>query len=153
MQSVHIGDGSAVIGNGDSLEIEGKAAFIRKEYTSGEDVLVDGYGVGDVGSSVIRDRRNLSVSGVITVALALDTATGALMTAPVLRTRGLVYVQEHQDIIDEAVNIVYNSIGRCASDGIFDEESLTKIIKSDLKSYIAKRTKRFPVIIPMILYV
>lgn len=142
-----------VLGNGDALEIQGRKAKVIKEFTSGDDVMVDGYGVGDVGSSVLKDRKNLSMSGLITVAVALDSDTGSLMARPELRTTGFVYVQEHQDLLDEAMNIVYNSIGRCTGNGSFDEATLNKAIKSDMKSFIYKKTKRHPVIIPIILYV
>lgn len=142
-----------VMSNGDALNVEGSTAKIIKGYTSGDDVMVDGYGVGDVGSSVLKDRKNLSQSGLITVAVALDTATGALMARPELRTIGFVYVQEQKELLDEALNIVYNTIGRCFDSDTLDEASLSKAIKSDMKSFIYKKTKRNPVIIPIILYV
>lgn len=142
-----------VMSNGDALQLQGRKAHIIKEYTSGEDVMVDGYGVGDVGSAVLKDRKTLSQSGLITIAVALDRESGSLMARPELKTRGFVYVQEHQDLLDEAMNIVYNTIGRCADTGALDEAALTRAIKSDMKAFIYKKTKRNPVIIPMILYV
>ncbi|MBR0400605.1 MAG: ribonuclease J [Mogibacterium sp.] len=142
-----------VLGNGDSLEIEGSRAHIAREFTSGEDVMVDGSGIGDVGSAVLKDRKTLSQSGLITIAVALDSAEGSLMAVPELRTRGFVYVAEHQDLLKEAVDIVYNTIGRCTNEHALDEASLSKAIKSDMKSFIYKKTKRNPVIIPIILYV
>ena len=142
-----------VLSNGDSLEIEGRKAHIVREYTSGEDVMVDGSGIGDVGSAVLKDRKTLSQSGLITIAVVLDSATGSLMAVPELRTRGFVYVAEHQELLKEAVDIVYNTIGRCTDEHALDEASLSKSIRSDMKSFIYKRTKRNPVIIPMILYV
>ena len=75
------------------------------------------------------------------------------MARPELRTKGFVYEQEHQDLLDEALNIVYNTIGKCIDNGSVDEASLTAAIKSDMKSFIFRRTKRAPVIIPIILYV
>ena len=112
-----------------------------------------GYGIGDVGSSVLKDRKNLSQSGLVTIAIALDTATGSLMAVPEMRTVGFVYELEHQDLLDEALNIVYNSIGKSIDAGALDEASLKKTIKSDMKSFIYRKTKRSPVIIPIILYV
>lgn len=142
-----------VMGNGDALIINKNHAHIKQSYTSGEDVLVDGYGVGDVGTAVLRDRKNLSQSGQVTIAVALDRDSGSLMAAPELRTLGFVYAQEHQDILDEAMSIVYNTIGRCAAQRKLDEQSLTRAIKNDLKAYIYRKTKRYPVITPIILYV
>ena len=146
-------DRTFILANGDALEICGSKASVTRAFTSGEDVLVDGLGIGDVGNAVLRERKNLSQSGLITVAVALNQNTGSLMAVPEMRTRGFVYAQEHQDLLDEALSIVYNTIGRCQTSGIRDEAGVTKAIKSDMKSYIYKTTGRYPVIIPIILYV
>ena len=142
-----------VMSNGDALSVESGRAHVISGYTSGDDVMVDGSGVGDVGNAVIRERKNLSQSGLVTIAVALDTATGSLMALPEMRTIGLVYEQEHKDFLDEALNIVYNTIGKSAENGSLDEQSLSRAIKSDMKAYIYRMTKRRPVIIPIILYV
>ena len=115
--------------------------------------MVDGYGVGDVGSVVLNDRKKLSQSGLITVSVALDRATGSLMAEPILNTRGFIFVEEHMDLIREAINVVYNSIGKSVSAGALDEASLTRAIRSDMKTFIYKTTKKSPMIIPVILYV
>ena len=70
-----------------------------------------------------------------------------------MRTIGLVYEQEHKDFLDEALSIVYNTIGKSADNGTLDEQSLTRALKSDIKKYIYQKTKRSPVIIPIVLYV
>ena len=75
------------------------------------------------------------------------------MAEPILNTKGFVYVDEHQDLLREALNIVYNTIGKARSQGKLDEAALTRAIKSDMKTFIYNRTKRNPVIIPAILYV
>lgn len=142
-----------LLANGDSLEVEGNKAHIKAGFTSGEDVMVDGYGIGDVGSVVLKDRKTLSQAGLITISVALDSATGSLMTEPKLNTRGFVYVEEHMDLIKEAIAVVYNTIGKAASKGALNEASLSRAIKSDMKSFIYQTTKRTPMIIPVILYV
>jgi ribonuclease J len=146
-------DNIFILGNGDALEVYGNKAHIEKGYTSGEDIMVDGYGIGDVGSVVLKDRKKLSQSGLITISVALDSATGALMAEPVLNTRGFVFVEEHMDLIREAINVVYNTIGKSTSIGALDEASLSKAIRSDMKTFIYNTTKRNPMIIPVILYV
>ncbi|MBR7088528.1 MAG: ribonuclease J, partial [Mogibacterium sp.] len=146
-------DHTFVLANGDALEINGNKASVSREYTAGDDILVDGLGIGDVGNSVLREHKNLSQSGLITIAAALDKDTGSLMAVPEMRTRGFVYAQEHQDLLDEALSIVYNTIGRCQTNGIKDEAAVSRAIKSDMKAYIYKTTGRYPVIIPIILYV
>jgi ribonuclease J len=75
------------------------------------------------------------------------------MAEPKLSTRGFIYVEENMGLINEAINVVYNTIGRSSSEGALDEASLTRAIKSDMKAFIYKETKRNPVIIPVILYV
>ena len=142
-----------IMGNGDSLEVNGGETHVERGFTSGEDVMVDGYGVGDVGSKVLNDRKKLSQSGLITISVALDQATGALMAEPILNTRGFIFVEEHMDLINEAINVVYNTIGKSTSAGALDEASLTRAIKSDMKTFIYNTTKKSPMIIPVILYV
>ncbi|MBR2674620.1 MAG: ribonuclease J [Mogibacterium sp.] len=142
-----------VMSNGDALEVNGKKASIIESYTSGEDIMVDGYGVGDVGSSVLKERKTLSQSGLITVSVVIDQVSGGLMAEPKLNTKGFVYVQENQNLLKQAVSVVYNSIGKCSDEHTLDEASLTRTIKSDMKKFIYAETKRNPVIIPVIMYV
>ena len=142
-----------VMSNGDALSINDEKAEIIKEFTSGEDVMVDGYGVGDVGSIVLKDRKTLSQSGLMVIAIAIDQASGSLMSEPQLISRGFVYVQENMDLLEEAKNIVYNSLGSCFDKDIYDEATLVKTIKSDMKAFIYKETARNPVILPMIIYI
>lgn len=142
-----------VMSNGDALDVSGHKAKIINEYTSGEDIMVDGYGVGDVGSSVLKERKTLSQSGLVTVSVVIDQASGGLLAEPKLNTKGFVYVQENQNLLKQAVSVVYNSIGKCSDEHTLDEASLTRTIKSDMKKFIYSETKRNPVIIPVIMYV
>ncbi|NLY87015.1 MAG: ribonuclease J [Clostridiales bacterium] len=146
-------DNIFILSNGDALDVSGKKASVNRCYTSGEGVMVDGYGIGDVGNVVLKDRKNLSQSGLVTIAVAIDSATGSLMSKPELKTRGFVYVQEHQDILDEAMEVIYNTLGYCMENKIKDEAALTKAIRDDVKSFIYKKTKRNPMILPLILYI
>lgn len=148
-------DKTFVMSNGDALSVnaEQDKVFIVDKYTSGEDVMVDGYGVGDVGNVVLKERKTLSQSGLMVISIAIDQASGSLMTEPQLITRGFVYVQENLDLLELAKNVVYNSLGTCFEKDIYDEATLVKTIKSDMKAFIYKETKRNPVILPMILYV
>ena len=83
----------------------------------------------------------------------VDSATGSLMAEPSLNTRGFIFVEEHMDLIREAINVVYNTIGKSTSKGALDEASLSRAIKSDMKTFIYNTTKKSPMIIPVILYV
>ena len=142
-----------VMSNGDALEVNGKKAKVLEAYTSGEDIMVDGYGIGDVGNQVLKERKMLSQSGLVTVSIVLDAASGSLMAEPILNTIGFVYEQEQQDLIHQAISVVYNAIGKCAEDHLLDEASLGRTVKSDMKKFIYKETKRNPAIIPVIMYV
>lgn len=146
-------DKTFVLSNGDALFIHDDQCEIIEKFTSGEDVMVDGYGVGDVGSVVLKDRKTLSQSGLMVIAVAIDQASGSLMSEPQILSRGFVYVQENKDLLEDAKNIVYNSLGSCFEKSIYDEATLVKTIKSDLKRFIYDETKRNPVILPLILYV
>ncbi len=142
-----------VMSNGDALTIQGKHAEHIESYTSGEDVMVDGYGVGDIGNAVLKDRKQLSSSGLIIIAVAIDQATGALIAEPELTTRGFIYVKDNMDLIDEATAVVYNTIGNWLEKGNTDYPALRQSLKDDMRKYIYKKTKRSPVILPTILRV
>lgn len=148
-------DRTFVMSNGDALSVDADSDKVKiiEKFTSGEDIMVDGYGVGDIGNAVLKERKTLSQSGLMVISIAIDQATGSLMTEPQLITRGFIYVQESMDLLEEAKNIVYNSLGYCFEKNIYDEATLVKTIKSDMKAFIYKETKRNPVILPMILYV
>lgn len=142
-----------ILSNGDCLNVSNKLAEHIKSYTSGEDINVDGLGIGDVGGTVLNDRKQLSQSGLIVIGVAIDKASKTLVAAPEITTRGFVYVKENKQIIDEAISVVYNTIGDAFENGEISHDALYKALRNDMRSYIYKRTKRSPVILPMILYV
>ena len=139
--------------NGDALNISDKEAAIEPSYTACEDVMVDGYGIGDIGNAVLKDRKQLSESGLVSIAIAIDQATNEIVAEPEIVTRGFIYVKDNQDLIDEATSVVYNSIEQCIAKKCLDASSLKNAVRSDMKSYIYKKTRRAPMILPIILYV
>lgn len=140
-----------VMNNGDALRITGKQAKVEPEAAPAEDVLVDGYGVGDVGNVVLRDRKQLSESGLIVIAVSIDSNSGLLASRPELITRGFIYVKENMPLINEATEIVYESIDKWNNIGLDDVNALKSIIKDDMRGFIYKKTRRSPVILPVIL--
>lgn len=140
-----------VMNNGDALRITGKQAKVEPEQASAEDVLVDGYGIGDVGNVVLRDRKQLSESGLIVIAVSIDSNSGLLAARPELITRGFIYVKENMPLINEATEIVYESIDKWNSLGSEDINALKNIIKDDMRGFIYKKTRRSPVILPVIM--
>ncbi len=142
-----------VMNNGDSLLVKGGRPVVEKEYATADDILVDGYGVGDVGNVVLRDRKQLSEAGLIVVSVAIDSYSMELAANPELITRGFIYVKENGPLINDATEVVFETIERCKKKDAMDLSSLKTAIRDDLRGYIYKKTKRSPVILPVILYV
>ena len=140
-----------VMNNGDALRITGKQAKVEPAAAPAEDVLVDGYGVGDVGNVVLRDRKQLSESGLIVIAVSIDINSGLLAARPELITRGFIYVKENMPLINEATEVVYESIDKWNNLGSEDINALKSIIKDDMRGFIYKKTRRSPVILPVIM--
>ena len=140
-----------VMNNGDALRITGKQAKVEPAAAPAEDVLVDGYGVGDVGNVVLRDRKQLSESGLIVIAVSIDSNSSLLAARPELITRGFIYVKENMPLINEATEVVYESIDKWNNLGSEDINALKNIIKDDMRGFIYKKTRRSPVILPVIM--
>ena len=132
------------------LEIDSKGARFNGTVPSGK-VLVDGYGVGDVGSIVLRDRRHLSQDGIIVVTAAVDAETGLLLSGPELFSRGFVYVREAEEMMDELRDMATGVIEEYYEHNDTDFNLMKNRIKDDTARYIAQKTKRKPMILPIIL--
>lgn len=135
---------------GDVLELSEEKAGIVGRVQTGE-ILVDGLGVGDVGNIVLRDRQNLAENGIIIVVLTLEKYSGQLVAGPDIVTRGFVYVREAEELLDEARDIVSESVETCMDKNITDWSKIKNIIKDDLSEYLWKKMKRNPVILPIIM--
>ena len=113
-------------------------------------VLVDGLGVGDVGSVVLRDRKLLAEEGLIVVAAAIDSATGEVVAGPDLVSRGFVYVRENEEMMEGARSAVLGALSQCRLTGYRDWNSIKGKIRDSLSDYIYTRTRRRPMILPVI---
>ena len=113
-------------------------------------ILVDGTGVGDVGSVVLRDRKHLAQDGMLVVVVNLSAEDGSVISGPDIITRGFVYVKESENLMEEMRVIAAHAIDRCLKDGVRDWSALKAGIKSDLSGYLFKTTKRNPMILPVI---
>ena len=138
--------------SGDVLELNQENATISGKVPVGT-ILVDGLGVGDVGNVVLRDRQHLAEDGIMIALLALDGATGELVSGPDVVSRGFVYVRESEAIMDEAREIATDAVNKCLDKGITDWGKIKTSIKEALSSYIWKKTKRSPMILPIIMEV
>ena len=136
---------------GKVLEIDQKGARFAGTVPAGK-ILVDGYGVGDVGNIVLRDRRHLSQDGLIVVVASIDSHAGLLLSGPDIVSRGFVYVREAEELMDEARQIAYDAIERCFENGRHaDRMALKAALKDDLTKFIYSKTKRKPMVLPVIM--
>ncbi|MBE6033845.1 ribonuclease J [Aminipila sp.] len=142
-----------ILENGNVLNITANKAEILKEEVPSQAVYVDGLGVGDVGNIVLRDRKLLSESGLIIVVAAIDKASGTICSGPDIISRGFVYVRENENLIEQARNLVSNTLDKCCEENIKDWNALKSAVRDDLRSFIYKQTKRSPVILPIFLEV
>ena len=139
-----------ILRSGDVLELTEEKAQITGKVPVG-DILVDGLGVGDVGNIVLRDRQHLAEDGILIVVLGLDGATDELVSGPDIVSRGFVYVRESDELMDEARIVVNDAVESCLSRGIADWGKLKSSIKDSLGEYVWKKTKRRPMILPIIM--
>ncbi|MGL5649664.1 MAG: ribonuclease J [Clostridium sp.] len=125
---------------------------IRKNgsVTSGQ-ILVDGLGVGDVGHIVLRDRKHLSQDGILTVVVTLDRESASVIAGPDIISRGFVYVRESEGLMDEARDIVKEVLVGCEENRITDWSTIKGKIRDELRNYLYEKTKRKPMILPIIM--
>lgn len=141
-----------ILSSGDVLELDDTAAKVTGKVPVG-DILVDGLGVGDVGNIVLRDRQHLAEDGIMIVVLALDQASGFLASGPDIVSRGFVYVRESDELMEEARELMNHVIENCLDKGMTDWGKIKTSIKDALGDYVWKKTKRRPMILPIILEV
>ena len=138
-----------LLDNGDVLELTGKKAVKTKSVHTGT-VYVDGSGVGDVGNIVLRDRKVLSQDGILTAVLAIDKEAKEIISGPDIISRGFVYVKDSNDLLNEATALIKNEVEHCLTNDIVDWYSIKSKIKSSLGQFLYTKTKRKPMIIPVI---
>ena len=139
-----------ILSSGDVLELSEEKAAVTGKVPVGT-ILVDGLGVGDVGNIVLRDRQHLAEDGILIVVLALDGAVGQLVSGPDIVSRGFVYVRESDELMDEARSLIEEGILNCLDRGISDWGKIKSVIKDSLGDFVWKKTKRRPMILPIIM--
>jgi len=141
-----------ILSSGDVLELtEDYAEVVDKVPVGG--ILVDGLGVGDVGNVVLRDRQHLAEDGILIVVMAMDQYSGQLVAGPDIVSRGFVYVRESDELMEEARIKVDAAVMNCLERGICDWGKIKNITKDALSEYVWKKTKRRPMIVPIIMEV
>ncbi|MBQ9891328.1 MAG: ribonuclease J [Firmicutes bacterium] len=141
-----------IASNGDVVELTRRSMKLSADKVPASPVLVDGLGVGDIGNSVLNERKVLSVSGLIVLAAAFDAATGEMVSGPELHTKGLIYVKEYGKVLDEARAEILNNVDKAVAEHK-KLGAIQKIMIDTLKSYIYKKTNRSPVIVPVFMEV
>ena len=138
--------------NGQNIRLSADGMTVENTVTAGA-VMVDGYGVGDVGNVVLRDRHHLSEDGIIIVTAAIDGSNGQVLSGPDLVSRGFVYVRESEELMEGARTQVEMALDRSLADNLHDWASVKARVREALSSYIYRRTKRSPMILPILLEV
>ena len=138
--------------NGRVAEISKKALRCTSTVPAGR-VFVDGYGVGDVGSVVLRDRKHLAQDGLVIVAVCIDRESGMIVSGPDVVTRGFVYVKESEELINAAREVAVEAIEAQTDCGYFDWNSIKASLRDEISHLMYERTKRSPMILPVIMEV
>ncbi|MDD6236178.1 MAG: RNase J family beta-CASP ribonuclease [Clostridiales bacterium] len=150
-KTVGIPESNIYIGEiGDVIELDGVSMKKVGTVTAGK-VLVDGYGVGDVGSIVLKDRKHLAEDGLIIVVATIERESGVVMAGPDIVSRGFVYVRESEELMTEAKNVVKAAFRDCEYRGVTDWNNMKMSVKDELSGFIYRKTKRSPMILPIIM--
>ena len=139
-----------ILENGDVLELTRKTARINGKVQVGN-VLVDGVGIGDIGNIVLRDRKVLSNDGIINIVIALEKESKEILCGPDIVTRGFVYVRESEELVAEIREIAVRSLQYCIDNRILKWSEIKKYIRNEVGYFIYNKTKRKPIIIPIIM--
>ncbi len=135
---------------GDVVEVKRNSISKIGTVPSGQ-IFVDGLGVGDVGNIVLKDRKHLSQDGVLTVVVTIDGQSGTIIAGPDIISRGFVYVRESEKLIENIRDLVKEVLVECEEEGIMDWSTLKSNIKDTLRSFLYEKTKRRPMILPIIM--
>jgi ribonuclease J len=136
--------------NGDIIEVTRDSIKKNGTVISGQ-VFVDGLGVGDVGNIVLRDRKHLSQDGILTVVVTIEKETGSVIAGPDIISRGFVYVRESEDLMEEARLIVKDALKECEEKHITEWATIKSNIREALRIFLYEKTKRKPMILPIIM--
>ena len=139
-----------IMHSGDVLALDEKEAKIVDKVHTGAS-LVDGLGVGDVGNIVLRDRQHLAEDGILIVVLTLEKRTNQLLAGPDIVSRGFVYVRESESLMEEARQVLQEALEKCLTNRNADWSRIKLVIRDTMNEFIWKRTKRKPMILPIIM--
>jgi ribonuclease J len=139
-----------LIDNGDTVEFSGGKAKYGPKVHAGQ-VLIDGLGVGDVGNIVLRDRKLLSQDGILVIVVTLSKQSGAILSGPDIISRGFVYVRESEELLEEANRLVTQTLNKCMEEKVNEWSSLKTSVRDILGKFLYEKTRRRPMILPIIM--
>ena len=139
-----------ILASGNVLEMDENSAQVTGSVQTGA-ILVDGLGVGDVGNIVLRDRQHLAEDGIMIVVMTLERHSNVVLAGPDIVSRGFVYVRESEDLMEHAKEVVENALDSCLDRNITDWGKIKNVVKDALSDFLWKRTKRSPMIQPIIM--
>ena len=139
-----------ILSSGNVLELDESGAEVTGSVQTGA-ILVDGLGVGDVGNIVLRDRQHLAEDGIMIVVMTLERHSNTVLAGPDIVSRGFVYVRESEDLMDHAREVVEQALDTCIEKHITDWGKIKLVVKDAVGDYLWKRTKRRPMILPIIM--
>ena len=139
-----------ILASGNVLEMDENRAQVTGSVQTGA-ILVDGLGVGDVGNIVLRDRQHLAEDGIMIVVMTLERHSNVVLAGPDIVSRGFVYVRESEDLMEHAKEVVENALDSCLDRNITDWGKIKNVVKDALSDFLWKRTKRSPMILPIIM--
>ncbi len=140
-----------VMANGDCLELGKNSAKLTQNAVPSGQIFVDGLGVGDVGNIVLRDRRHLAQDGLMIVVVAIEKYSGEILSGPDIISRGFVYVRESEELMEEARAVVNTALEQCERKNISEWSYIKTLIKDALRDYLWQKTKRSPMILPIVM--
>ena len=141
-----------ITANGRVLEMNSEKAEFTTAVESGR-VMVDGLGVGDVGNVVLRDRQHLSQDGLIVIVMSMDSQSGEIVSGPDVISRGFVYVKESENLMDQVKTFIRDEVGDLEESHVTDWSTIKSTLKDDVRDFVFKKTKRNPMILPIIMEV
>jgi len=136
--------------NGQILEFSKRSGRLAGRVTAGR-VLVDGLGVGDVGNIVLRDRKQLSQDGILIVVVSISKETGQIIAGPDIVSRGFVYVRESEQLMEEVRDKVKTTLDKCTNRGITEWSNIKSQVRDSLGKFLYEKTRRRPMILPIIM--
>ena len=139
-----------ILASGNVLELDEYSAEVTGSVQTGA-ILVDGLGVGDVGNIVLRDRQHLAEDGIMIVVMTLERHSNVVLAGPDIVSRGFVYVRESEDLMEHAKEVVESALDSCLERNITDWGKIKNVVKDALSEFLWKRTKRSPMILPIIM--